>query len=57
MTGTGGELDAGYLKKKPTGWLNQFGITEFHGNRGLFNHYPVTVFHSQFSYGGRIYGR
>lgn len=57
MMGTGGELDAGYLKNKPTGWLNQFGITEFHGSRGLFNHYPVTVFGGRFALGGKVYGR
>lgn len=57
MMGTGGELDHGYLKNKPTGWLNQFGITEFHGPRGLFNHYPVTVFGRSFAFGGRVYGK
>jgi len=56
MTGTGGELDHGYLKKKPTGWLNQFAITEFRRG-GLFCHYPVTVYGGACSFGGRIYGR
>ena len=54
-TGCIGKLDADYLKKRPTGWLNGFGITEFYGTRGHFNHYPVTVFNSQFAYGGKVY--
>ena len=57
MQGTGGEMDAGYLRGKPTGWLTQLGITEFHGPRGLFNHYPVTVFNGRFSFGGKVYGK
>jgi hypothetical protein len=56
-TGCVGKLDASYLKKKATGWLNGFAITEFYGNRGMFSHYPVTVFNGQFAYGGRLYGR
>lgn len=55
MTGTGGELSAEYLKNRPTGWINQFNITEFHGSRGLFNHFPITVFGRCFSYGGKLY--
>lgn len=57
MLGTGGDRDAGYLKNKPTGWLNQLGITEFHGPRGLFNMFPVTVFGGRFAYGGTVYGK
>lgn len=51
-----GRLDSKYLKSSPTGWLNQFGITEFRAG-GMFNHYPVTVFNGRFSYGGKLYGR
>jgi hypothetical protein len=51
-----GKLDASYLKKRPTGWLNGFGITEFYG-KGFFNHFPVTVFNGRFAYGGKRYGR
>lgn len=54
-TGCVGRLDSGYLKNRATGWLNQFAITEFRKG-GMFNHYPVTVFGGQFSYGGVIYG-
>jgi hypothetical protein len=51
-----GRLNSTYLKNRPTGWLNQIGITEFRDN-GMFNHYPVTVFDGRFSYGGKTYGR
>jgi hypothetical protein len=56
-TGCVGKLDASYLKKKPTGWLNGFAITEFYGSRGNFNHFPITVFNGRFAYGGKTYGR
>lgn len=50
-----GKLDSGYLKNRPTGWLNQIAITEFRKG-GFFNNYPVTLFGGQFSYGGKLYG-
>lgn len=50
-----GHLDAHYLKKAPTGWINGFGITEFFG-RGYFSHFPVNVISGQFAYGGKLYG-
>jgi hypothetical protein len=49
-------LDHHYLKKAPTGWVNQIGITEFYGN-GYFTHYPVTIIQGRFAYGGKLYGR
>lgn len=55
-TGCLGKVNAGYLKKRPTGWVNGMAVTEFYGN-GFFNHYPVTVFNGRFAYGGEIYGR
>lgn len=55
-TGCVGKTNASYLKKRPTGWLNGFAITEFYGN-GYFSHYPVTVFNGRFAYGGKLYGR
>ena len=51
-----GKLDHHYLKKSPTGWINQVGITEFYG-KGFFNHYPATVIKGRFAYGGKLYGR
>lgn len=56
-TGCVGELDASYLKNKPTGWMNGFNITEFYGEQGHFSHFPVTVFNGRFAYGGKLYGR
>jgi len=53
--GCAGKLDSGYLRGKPTGWLNQIAITEFRKG-GYFNMYPVTLFNGQFCFGGRIYG-
>lgn len=50
-----GKLDSGYLKNRATGWLNQFGITEFRSG-GFFNHYPVNVFKGRFTFGGKLYG-
>ncbi len=51
-----GRLDHAYLKKAPTGWLNQIGITEFYGS-GMFTHYPCTVIKGSFAYGGKVFGR
>jgi hypothetical protein len=51
-----GKLDHHYLKKSPTGWINQIGITEFYGS-GFFNHFPVTVLNGRFAYGGKLYGQ
>jgi hypothetical protein len=56
-TGCVGKLDASYLKRRPTGWLNGFNITEFYGTTGHFSHFPVTVFNGRFAYGGKQYGR
>jgi hypothetical protein len=50
-----GKVNPSYMKNRPSGWLNQFGVTEFYG-RGYFNHYPVTVLNGQFAYGGMHYG-
>lgn len=44
-----------YIKKAPTGWINQLGITEFYGP--FFNHFPATVLNGRFAYGGKLYGR
>ena len=55
-TGCVGRLDAKYLKNRPTGWMNGFGITEFYGSQGYFNHYPVTVVNGRFAFGGKVYG-
>jgi hypothetical protein len=54
-TGCIGRLDASYLKRKPTGWLSGFALTEFYGNSGNFNHFPITVFNGRFAYGGKLY--
>jgi hypothetical protein len=52
-----GTTSPAYNKKRPTGWLNGFAITEFYGTQGRFSHYPVTVFNGRFAYGAKQYGR
>lgn len=51
-----GATNPGYLKNRPTGWLNGFTVIEFYGNKGYFNLYPVLVFDGKCSYGGKEYG-
>lgn len=51
-----GKLDHHYLKKAPTGWINQIGITEFY-DKGNFSHFPCTVIGGRFTYAGKTYGR
>lgn len=49
-----GATNPGYLRNRPTAWLNGLGIVELHSN-GFFNFYPVIVLDGVFSYGGRMY--
>jgi predicted phosphodiesterase len=51
-----GATNPGYLRNRPTAWLNGFTIVETHGN-GLFNVYPVIVVDGQFSFAGQVYGK
>ena len=49
-----GNTNPGYLRNRPTSWLNGFVIVEFH-KAGNFNCYPVVVSDGRFSYGGKVY--
>lgn len=51
----GGRTNPGYLRNRPTSWLNGFVIIEVMEG-GNFNLYPVIVTKGQFSYGGKVYG-
>jgi len=50
-----GNVNPGYLRNKPTAWLNGFGVVEFRGD-GTFNVYPVICIGGKCSYGGKVYG-
>jgi hypothetical protein len=50
-----GATNPGYLRNRPTAWLNGFTIVEVR-EKGLFNLYPVIVVDGECSYGGKIYG-
>lgn len=52
----GGRTNPGYLRNRPTAWLNGFVIIEVMEG-GNFNVFPVIVTKGQFAYGGKIYGR
>jgi hypothetical protein len=49
-----GNVNASYLRNKPTAWGNGFTIVEILPN-GNFNVYPVIVSNGTFAFGGRIY--
>ena len=51
-----GATNPGYLKNKPTAWINGFSIVEVRGG-GRFNVYPVIVIDGTFSFGGKLYGK
>lgn len=49
----------GYLKNRPTAWLNGIVIIELHepdNPKSNFNVYPVIISDGQFSFGGEMYG-
>lgn len=49
-----GNVNPGYLRNRPTAWLNGFAIVEFLPS-GQFNVFLVNVIDGQFAYGGNIY--
>lgn len=52
-----GAINPGYLRNRPTAWVNGFTIIEEHLNGKNFNLYPVIVTEGSFSFGGEIYGK
>ena len=54
-------LNPGYLKNRPTAWVNGFVLIELHEPEKVesgsnFNVYPVIISNGKFSYGGELYG-
>lgn len=52
----GGRVNAGYLKNRPTAWLNGLVIIEVMED-GNFNVFPAIVSKGRFGYGGKVYGK
>jgi predicted phosphodiesterase len=52
-----GNTNPGYLRNRPTAWLNGFTIVEMHPNNRDFNLYPVIVTSGRFLFSGKVYGR
>ena len=50
------DVNPGYLRNRPTAWLNGFSIVEVRDD-GAFNVFPIIVWDGRFSYGGRTYGK
>lgn len=50
-----GATNPGYLRNRPTAWLNGFTLVEIQEN-GNFNIYPIIVVNGKFSFGGETYG-
>lgn len=48
-------VNPGYLRNRPTAWLNGFTVVELR-EKGLFNLYPIVVIDGKFSFGGKEYG-
>lgn len=51
-----GATNPGYLRNRPTAWLNGFTVVEVRSN-GFFNLYPIIVIDGKFAFGGREYGK
>lgn len=51
-----GSTNPGYLRNRPTAWLNGMTIVEYRDN-GNFNVYPIIISEGTFSYGGKDYGK
>lgn len=49
-----GNTNPGYLRNRPTAWLNGFVIIEVRED-GSFNVFPVIVTKGKFAYGGKVY--
>lgn len=55
-----GAVNPGYLRNRPTAWLNGFVIIELHkpgATDSNFNVYPITVSDGRFSFAGEVYGK
>lgn len=55
-----GATNPGYLRNRPTAWLNGFVIIELidpEDRNSNFNVYPIIVSEGQFSFGGNVYGK
>ena len=50
-----GETNPGYLRNRPTAWVNGFTLVEVRED-GFFNVQPIVVTRGKFSYGGVVYG-
>lgn len=51
-----GGVNPGYLRNRPTAWLNGFVLIDVFPN-GQFNLYPVIIYEGKFSFGGKEYGK
>lgn len=51
-----GATNPGYLRNRPTAWLNGFTVVELRSN-GFFNLYPIVVVDGKFAFGGKEYGK
>lgn len=50
-----GRVNPGYLRNRPTAWLNGFVVIEVFSD-GIFNVIPLIVTNGCFAYGGKVYG-
>lgn len=50
-----GFTNPGYLRNRPTAWVNGFTIVEVRDD-GMFNVLPIVVTNGKFSFGGKVYG-
>jgi len=53
---TAGSVNPGYLRNRPTAWLNGFVRIEVAPN-GQFNLYPIISIGGSFMFGGKVYGK
>jgi Calcineurin-like phosphoesterase len=50
-----GAVNPGYLRNRPTAWLNGFNRIEYFEN-GQFQYYPLLVINGRFAFNGKVYG-
>ena len=55
INGILGATNPGYLRNRPTAWMNGFAVVEVQSN-GHYNLYQITVIEGKFSFAGKIYG-
>ena len=55
--GTLGDKSPGYMRNRPSNWINQFAVFYHEPKTGKFNLYPINIIKGEFIWNGKIYGK